>query len=1169
MSSAAPLDLAAWLADLGLAQYTQLFADNDVDAALLPQLTADDLRDMGVTSVGHRRRLLDAAAGTATTSGAPSVVLEPRHEAQGLSPARATQAVPAESSRSGAPTLQRRPITVMFCDLVGSTALASRVDPEDLREHLNNFRNLLAQLVQGHQGWIAQYLGDGVLAYFGYPVAHEHDAEQAVSAALAIVDGLATLALLPGAPGQAPQAPQVRIGVATGLTVIGATLSADDSSEHNAVGQTPNLAARAQAMAEPNTVVVTAETRQLIGGLFECRDMGLFELKGFSEQKALWQVTRESPLASRFDALRASNQYPLIGRDDEASRILQRLAQARAGHGRLVVITGEGGMGKSRLVGHVAGEVFGAESQTLATLATLKEGGGLGGKRSPRLVFQCSPYHASTPLHSVRYYLERASGIAASDNPTQALAKIALLLQGAGDVSPTAQSVALFAELLRVKHPGDAAKAAIDALTSNERRRLTLQLLGAGLEAAARRVPLLIIEDLQWIDPSSAELFGGLLKRLSELPLLVIATARPGPLPTWLADVRSEIITLDRLDAESTRGLVRAVALPHILSAAVEDALIARSDGVPLFAEELTRAYLVSLPAASGIEAASGGENLGANGVANDVTNGGANGVKNGTSLPAAARVGDTSQIPSTLVESLLARLDRYAHGRELAPIAAVLGREMPVELLVAVCAGVTTLDRAGVLRGVRELRDAGVFVTGHSAFGGAIAFRHMLVREAAYQLLLRRERQRFHAHAAKTLETQFSAVADALPHLVALHCTEAGDTERAAWWLGRAGADANHRSAYQEAIAHYRRALELSLLRPESPERDLHEFELRKSLIAPLIAATGFQTAEVGGEISRSITLAERLGSKVSLVTTLALKWMWHGPGGDLRQRSELSYRMREAALGGSDIEKLWAHRFLGTSQVFAGHFKGAMAEYQAFIALFDEQKHAKELAYVGPSNHHLMVVVGMAEVFTLFKQTEQAQATREHCVAVANADGRLHNRCQALVFGCCLTAAVARDARALKGYAKDLYELTHGAEVWPVWGGHAELFYGLSVIADGEVDKGFELADKGVAQMTAAGAYNNVWYILHADACCTAGRVAQAQSSLDLAEPWRANGLAWFDAEFLRVRGRLRLLRGEGRAAARADYEAALRLAQEQESPLFIERAQEALAALAALQA
>ena len=1145
MSYPAHPDLASWLTSLGLAQYTQLFVDNDVDAALLPQLTADDLRDMGITSVGHRRRLLDAAATTLAASPAPSPRPDEEHPSQVLAPAKATQPVPSDTSRSGAPTLQRRPITVMFCDLVGSTALASRVDPEDLREHLNNFRNLLAQLVQSHQGWIAQYLGDGVLAYFGYPVAHEHDAEQAVSAALSIIDGLASLALLPGAPGQAPHAPQVRIGLATGLTVIGATLTADDSSEHNAVGQTPNLAARAQAIAEPNTVVVTAETRQLIGGLFECRDLGLFDLKGFSEQKALWQVTRESPLASRFDALRASNQTTLIGRDDEASRILQRLAQARAGRGRLVVISGEGGMGKSRLVGHVAGVVFGSD------LSAHSDASGAASSGSPRLVFQCSPYHASTPLHSVRYYLERASGIVASDIPTQALAKIAQLLQGDGEVPPTAQSVALLAELMRFKHPSDVAKAAIDALSSNERRRLTLQLLGAGLEAAARRVPLLIIEDLHWIDPSSAELFGGLLKHLAELPLLVMATTRPGPLPTWVADVRSEIITLDRLDAASTRGLVRAVALPHTLSAEVEDALIARSDGVPLYAEELTRAYLVGLPS-----------------VTADVSTvvGAVAGVNSGA-LPATPVLREASQIPSTLVESLLARLDRYAHGRELAPIAAVLGREMPIELLVAVCAGITTLDRAGVQRGVRELRDAGVFVTGHSAFGEAIAFRHMLVREAAYQLLLRRERQRLHAHAAKIMETRFSAVAEALPHLVALHCTEAGDTERAAWWFGRAGADANHRSAYQEAIAHYRRALELTLLRPESAERDLHEFELRKSLIAPLIAATGFQTAEVGGEISRSITLAERLGPKVSLVTTLALKWMWHGPGGDLRQRSELSYRMREAAVGASDVERLWAHRFLGTSQVFAGHFKAAMAEYQAFVALYDEQKHAAELAYVGPSNHHLMVVVGMAEVFTLFKQTEQAQASRDHCLAVANADGRLHNRCQALVFGCCLTAAVARDSRALKGYAKDLYELTHGDDMWPVWRGHAELFYGLSLVGDGDADKGFELADKGVTQMQGAGAYNNVWYILHADACCTAGRVAQAQSSLELAEPWRANGLAWFDAEFLRVRGRLRLLRGEGKAAARADYEAALRLAQEQESPLFIERAEEALAALAEL--
>lgn len=1106
MKPGTELDLHAWLEQLGLAAYAQTFVDHHVDAELLPKLTGDDLREMGIGSVGHRRRLLDAAA---QLRAAPPAAEAP--------PAPSPmQRPPPEAAARSAPSVQRRQITVVFCDLVGSTALSARVDPEDLRDYLNHFRNLLARLVQQHSGWIAQYLGDGVLAYFGYPEAHEHDAEQAVTAALAIVEGLATL---PAMVGAADYVPQVRIGVATGMTVVGATLAADDSSEHSAVGQTPNLAARAQSMAAPDTVVVTAETRQLIGGLFECHDLGRFELKGFTEPVPLWQVTRESPLASRFDALRASSQHALVGRGDEAARILQRLAEARSGRGRLVVITGEGGIGKSRLVGHVV---------QVAQLAS-----------GPRLIFQCSPYHVSTPLHAVRYYLERASGIGAADSAQQALDKLASLLSNAGTelasaaVATTAAKVppmALLAELLRFKRTSDSV---LNTLSSTELRRLTMRLLASELEAAARRAPLLIIEDLQWIDPSSAELFAALLARLATLPVLVIATMRPGPLPAWMAEGRGEVVALDRLDAASTRALARAVAAPQLLSAAVEDAVVARSDGVPLFAEELTRACMQSVATAGAVAAS-----------------------------PLTESTDASAPIPSTLVESLLARLDRYAHGRELAPIAAVLGREISVELLIAVSVGATTLDRAGVQRGIRELLDAGVFVAGHSRFGEAIAFRHMLVREAAYQLLLRRERQRLHAHAAQTIESKFPQLAEALPQSVARHLSEAGEDERAALWWERAGADANQRSAYQEAMAHFRRALDLTDKRAPSAARDLREFELRRSLIKPLIAATGFQTAEVGAEISRSISLAERLGPQVSLVATLALKWMWHGPAGELGLRAALTQRMHEVAAGGSEVDKLWAYRFRGTSRVFSGRFKEAQADYEAFLELFDEARHGQALADVGPTSHHLMVLVGMAEVATFFKQPEQAQLWRERSLAVARASGRLHDLSQVLMFAGCLLSMVVGDADGLSTHAQELLALTRADEDRPLWRGHAELFLGLATVLRGsDLEQGFEMAASGIRQMQTQAAFYHFWYIPHADACCRAGRLVEAQASLDLALPMLAIGQGWMEAERLRVQGQLRQRRGEPLSAVRQDLEAALKVARQQEAPLFIERAEQAL--------
>ena len=1077
-SGAGGSELLAWLTELGLEAYAQALAENDVDLELLGKLTAEDLREIGIASVGHRRRLLDAAA-RLNPPPLPAPVLP-------APPLPAAVAAPRGAA-------QRRPITVLFCDLVGSTALSARLDPEDLRDHLNAFRNLLARRVQEHDGWIAQYLGDGVLAYFGYPSAHEHDAEQAISAALAIIDGLPSL---PAPPGLAEHVAQVRIGVATGMTVVGATLVDDgEGAEPSAVGQAPNLAARAQAVAEPNTVVVSAETRQLIGGLFECRELGRFELKGFADRVPLWQVTRESPLASRFDALRAASHHALVGRDDEAARLMQRLAEARAGRGQIVVVTGEGGLGKSRLVGHVVEAADVPADQ--------------------RLVFQCSPYHVSTPLHSVRYYLERASGIQAADAPGEALGKLASLFGGA--VAP--QSLVLLADLLRIKRD---ASPAFDAMESQEQRRRTMQLLSAELVAAARRVPLLVIEDLQWIDPSSAELFGRLFERLAELPLLVVATMRPGPLPGWVGEVRREIIALDRLDAASARALVQAVAAPHRLSEATVAAIVARSDGVPLYTEELTRACV---------------ERSAANGAAGDGTEG----------------------IPSTLVESLLARLDRFEQGRELALIAAVLGREMTVELLGAVCEGASSLNRAAVAKGIRELLDAGVFVHGHSRFGAAIAFRHMLVREAAYQLLVRRERQRLHAHAALTLETRFAAVAEALPHMVALHHGEGGDGTRAALWWERAGDDANQRSAYREAAAHYRRALELTAARAEGRERALREFELRKSLIGPLIAADGFQGVEVAREIAACVGLAERLGSEVSLVAVLALQWLWVGPGGDLKTSHQLSLRMREAAAGGTEVERLWAHRFLGTTFVFSGRFAEALAEYHAFLALYEPERHAKALTYVGPSNHHLMVLVGLAEVSAFYGQAGEATKWRERCLAVAREDGRSHNLCQALVFGACFTSALIGDHKTLAGHASELYALTHGEDERPVWRGHAELFEGLARVGHGRVEEGFALARSGIAQIRATASYSNVWYILYADACARAGLVGEAEASLEFARPTLEGGLVWLHAEYLRVRGSIQRQRGD-HAAARADFAAALAVAREQGARLFIERAAEA---------
>lgn len=1073
-------DLDAWLTGLGLAQYSQAFRDNHVDGDVLRSLTADDLRDLGVTSVGHRRKLLDAAA----RWNAPGAATAPAE------PDAPPIVVPAVRPVRSVPGVQRRQITVLFCDLVGSTALSVRADPEDLRDYLNTYRGVLAQVVQEHEGWIAQYLGDGVLAYFGYPQAHEHDAEHAVRAGLAIVDRVARMPAIQG------QVPQVRIGIATGMTVIGAVLSSDEGGEQSAVGETPNLAARAQAAAEPNCVVIAPATRQLIGGLFECRELGAFTLKGFADPVPLWQVTRESEQNSRFDALRAASRHALVGRDAEVALIMDRLSAARAGEGSLMVVSGDGGMGKSRLVGHL----FGA----------------IGATPGERLVFQCSPYNTATPLYPVRYLLERAAGIVAADGPAAALAKLSVLLARAGPVS--AERLALVGELLRLKQDEVSPLA---NLGSHELRRRTMQTLTSVLEAATAKVPVIVIEDVHWIDPSSAELFGGLLSRLSTLPVLIIATTRPGLLPQWIADARHGVVVLDRLNAEPTRQLVRAVAAPRVLSPAVEDAIVARSDGVPIFAEELTRGFLET-------EARGAGES-------------------------------EAARIPSTLTESLLARLDRFEHGRAIAPMAAVIGREFPIELLVAAC----PLPEAQVQLGIRELLDAGVFVTGHSRFGAAIAFRHMLVREAAYQLLVRRERVRLHARVAATIESRFAPIAEALPHIVAFHYTEAGDGARAIVQWERAGVDADRRSAYLEAMAHFNRALDLTLKLPANRARDEREFALRTHLIGPLIAARGFQAGEVGREIECASALGHRLGTRASVVPALALKLMWLATAGNLEASYGMAMRLHDAAQDGSEVDRLIAHRYLSTTLIFRGQFKEGLAEAEAFLSLYDHARHAKDMARVGPSTHHVMVMVGMAEICTFFERPEEANAWRERSLAAARDNGTVHTLCQVLVFSGCFLSALTGERDALAAYAAELYHLTHAHDL-SAWRGHSDLFQGISLIQQGQVEEGLAQAQRGVGLLRAAHAYSNIWYILYAHACEQAGRGDEAQAALDVAAPLIATGESWLEAEFLRVRSRLRLARGDAPAAVREDFAAALEIAQRQGAHLFAGRAARELEAL-----
>jgi class 3 adenylate cyclase len=519
------MDVAAWLQDLGLERYVPAFRDNDIDAEVLRKLTAEDLISIGVTSVGHRRKLLDAIASLGMA--VPATVV----------------AAPAP----GAPAqvdAERRQLTVMFCDLVGSTALSTRHDPEDLRELIGDYHRAVSKTVGRFDGFVAKYMGDGVLIYFGYPQAHEDDAERAVRAGLAVIEAVGQL--------PAREDLSVRLGIATGLAVVGDLIGEGAAQERGVVGETPNLAARLQALSTPNTLVIGEATRRQIGGLFDLEELGPQQLAGFVEPQRAWRILSESGVLSRFEALR-SDASPLVGRDEELELLRRRWDQARNGDGRVVLVAGEPGIGKSRLTAAIA--------ETLA------------GEPHTRLRYFCSPHHQDSALYPFIAQLERAAGFVRDDTAAQKRAKLeALLLPDARDMT----DLTLIAELLSL--PNDAAALNV---SPQRKREMLFDALLRHLEAVSRRQStLMVFEDAHWVDPTSRELLDLTVERVSRLPVLLVVTFRPEFQPGWDGRPHVTMLALNRLGGREVTALVAGLARNTPLCSEVVTEIVERTDGV-------------------------------------------------------------------------------------------------------------------------------------------------------------------------------------------------------------------------------------------------------------------------------------------------------------------------------------------------------------------------------------------------------------------------------------------------------------------------------------------------------------------------------------------------------------------------------------------------------------
>jgi class 3 adenylate cyclase/predicted ATPase len=1083
----------------------------DLDDDALEELSEELVDVQQVATLdGKVLSWISPAGATATVEAAAS---EPEVPATSTAPTATASAVQATAPAVEAPAAQadegeRRQLTVMFCDLVGSTALSEQLDPEDTRTLIRGYQEIAAAAIERFGGHLAKYIGDGIMAYFGYPQAHEDDAERSVRAGLEIRDRLPDLNERVASVLAATRERRIstRIGIHTGM-VVAAEMGAGARRERLAiVGDTPNIAARLEGIAESDSVVISDATLRLVPGMFLMKDLGSPALKGIAEPVRAYAVLQSTGVRSRLD-VDPSKLTPLVGRDQEVGLLLDRWEHAQEGEGQVVLIAGEAGLGKSRLI-----QAF---RQRLA------------GTPHSWLECRCTPYTQGSPLQPAIELLEQGLGFKPGDDPAAKLDRLERGVERAGGSLP--EVVPLIASLLSIPL-GD--RYSPLQLSPELQRKKTMEALVAWPIGLGEQQPLVMLyEDLHWSDPSTVELLGLAIEQHPKSHVLTILTFRPGFESPWPARSHLTNVAVNRLSGRQTRnmigGMTRNVPLPD----GVVDRIVERADGVPIFVEEVTKMVLES----GLVEEREGRYEL----------------VGSVTELP----------IPATLQDSLMARIDRLETGKEVAQLGAALGREFLYELLRSV----SPLDDPALQAGLARLVDAELLYQRGALPEATYTFKHAMIQDTAYQSLLKSARRQFHTRIAQVLEEQFPERALAEPAVIAHHCDQAGLAAEAIAHYGRAGERAAEQSANKEAIGYLKRALELVGTLPESDARHQQEIGLQMAIAAPLSAARGWGDPECEGAFTRARELASQIGDVPDLTLVLAGLASSLFTKGDLTASAEAAQQGLEASeLSNSTLDLIFAHNAMGMPLYWQGEFSRALHHLEQVIRLYDPAVHAS-FAYTTGSDRGVTSRAYAAWCHYELGYADRALASSQDAVALA----RQVEHPVSLAFALSWAAVqhwLRRELDRTQECADEAIVLGERLG-FPLYVGLSRALRGLARALAGEGEGGVAEMQQalGALAQTGTGIGAPALLIMLAEGSWQIGRHDDALGALAFAFTRAQTGQHFRDAALHRLKAEILLDQDEGQAdEAEALLREAIEIAQRQEAKSWELRAATSLARL-----